>query len=125
MAWISTKPIHANRKSLLNHRLARSNLTGFLPGIGPDERGHTPASSVYRLYTIYRIGFRFLFFVRNSVVYSGFRVNEVYLLLGSLVTLAGVMAILPASGTPNVSPASGHYPSGLPVVSQIYLDGFQ
>ena len=125
MAWVSTNPAHPNRKSLLNHHLAGSNLTGLLPWIGPDERSYTLASSVHRLHSINRVGFRFLLFVRNSVVYPGFTVNKVYLLLGAFVTLAGIVAILPASGTPNVSPASGHYPSGLPVVSQIYLDGFQ
>ena len=48
-----------------------------------------------------------------------------HLLLGPLVTLAGIVAILPTSSAPNVGSASGHYPPGLPVVSQIHLDGLQ
>ena len=48
-----------------------------------------------------------------------------HLLLGSFVAFAGVVASLPTSGTPNVGPTSGHYPSRLPVVSQVHLDGLQ
>ena len=125
VTWVSTILAYPNRKSLLNHYLAGPNLTRFLPWISPDEWGHSFAFSVHRLYPVNRVGFRFFDFVRNGVVHSGFRVDEMHLLLRSFVALIGVVAILPTSATPNVSPANGHYPPGLPVISQIYLDGLQ
>ena len=126
VAWISTIPAYPNRISgLLNHHLAGSNLTGSLSWICPDEWGHALTSSVYKLYTINWVDFWFFILVRNGVIYSGFRVDKMHLLLGPLITLAGIVAILPTSGTPNVGSTSGHYPSGLPVVRQIHLDGLQ
>ena len=125
VTWVFTIPAYPNRKSLLNHYLAGPNLTRFLPWISLDEWDHSIASSVHRLYPVNQVGFRFFVFVWNGVVHSDFRVDEMHLLLRSFVALTGVVAILPTSATSNVSPASGHYPPRLPVISQIYLDGLQ
>ena len=126
MAWVSAVPAYPNWiSSLLNHHLAGSDLTGSLSWICPDEWRHALTSSIYWLYTINRVDFRFFIFVRNGVVHSGFGIDEMHLLLGPFVTLAGIVATLSNSGTPNVGSTSRHYPSGLPVVRQIHLDGLQ
>ena len=125
MAWVSAVPAYPNRPGLWNHYLVGSDLTGSLSWVGPDQRSHTLTSSVHRLYLIDLVGFRFFLFVRNGVVYSDFRIDKMHLLLRPLVALAGIVAILPTFGTPNVGSASRHYPPGLPVVRQIHLDGLQ
>ena len=126
MAWVSTIPAYPNQiSSLLNHHLAGFNLTGSLSWICPDEWGHALTFSVYWLYTINRVDFWFFIFVRNGVVHSGFRVDEMHLFLGPLVTLADIVATLSTSGTPKFGSTSGHYHFGLPVVRQIHLDGLQ
>ena len=126
MAWVSAVPAYLNRiPGLWDHHLVGSDVTGSLSWVGSDQWSDTLTSSIHRLNSINRISFRFFVFVRNGVVYSSFRIDKMHLLLWPFVALAGIVAILPTSGTPNVGSIGGHYPSGLSVVRQIYLDGLQ
>ena len=89
--------------SLWDHHLTGSDWIKSLSRISPNQLSNPLTSFVNRVYTVDRIYFWFFLLIWNSIVHSAFWVDEVYLLLGSLVTLTCIVATVSTPGAPNVS----------------------